>query len=144
MSFLETLIGTVTNQGRGEDAEAGSSSPVQAVLRDLLAGGTATPGGQPASTGVGGALGGMLAGAGGLPGLVQKFEQAGLGDKVQSWLGDGSNQPVSTDEVGSALGHGTVQEMAARYGIDTNVLLGQLSQHLPELIDRLTTGGSRG
>ena len=49
-----------------------------------------------------GALVGMLGqggGLGGLAGLVQKFEQGGLGDAVGSWIGTGQNMPVSADQI---------------------------------------------
>lgn len=42
--------------------------------------------------------------AGGLSGLLQKFQESGLGDKVASWVGHGENQPVSGDEVKDGLG----------------------------------------
>ncbi len=36
--------------------------------------------------------------AGGVNGLLQSFQQKGLGDIVASWVGTGQNQPIS-DEV---------------------------------------------
>ena len=34
---------------------------------------------------------------GGLGGLIQKFEAAGLGPVVSSWVGTGDNQPVAAE-----------------------------------------------
>ncbi|SFU71217.1 Uncharacterized conserved protein YidB, DUF937 family [Polaromonas sp. YR568] len=87
---------------------------------------------------------GMLAnngGQGGLGGLVSKFEQAGLGDAINSWIGSGANQPVSGDQITNALGAGTVSDIAARLGVDPADAASQLSQMLPGLINHLTPEG---
>ena len=50
-------------------------------------------------------VGGMLANDGdhgGLGGLVGKFQQAGMGDVVSSWIGKGENMPISADQLQSA------------------------------------------
>jgi uncharacterized protein YidB (DUF937 family) len=36
---------------------------------------------------------------GGLGGLIGKFQQAGLGDIVGSWVGSGQNMPISADQL---------------------------------------------
>jgi uncharacterized protein YidB (DUF937 family) len=78
---------------------------------------------------------------GGLGGLVSKFEQAGLGGAMSSWIGGGPNQPVSGDEVTSALGSGTISDIAAKLGVNPDEAAGQLSQVLPGLINHLTPEG---
>ncbi|HWI29231.1 MAG TPA: YidB family protein [Stellaceae bacterium] len=81
------------------------------------------------------------AGSGGLPGLVQNFESAGLGGIVSSWIGSGQNQPISPDQLRDALGAERVQWLANRTGIPADTVLAQLSQHLPGIIDKLTPHG---
>ena len=56
-----------------------------------------------------GAIGSKL---GGLSGILEKFNAAGMGDKVKSWVGTGDNEPVTGDEVEKALGPDTIKEMA--------------------------------
>ncbi|MBL8306550.1 MAG: DUF937 domain-containing protein [Rubrivivax sp.] len=80
-------------------------------------------------------------GLGGLGGLVQKFEQAGLGDVAKSWVGTGANQPVSPDQLGGVLGNDTIASLAKQLGIDPKDALGQLSQMLPQVVDKLTPQG---
>ncbi len=80
-------------------------------------------------------------GLGGLGGLVQKFEQAGLGDVAKSWVGTGANQPVSPDQLGGVLGNDTIAGLAKQLGIDPKDALGQLSQMLPQVVDKLTPQG---
>jgi uncharacterized protein YidB (DUF937 family) len=83
--------------------------------------------------------------AGGLQGLLGTLQQHGLGDAVQSWIGTGSNQPVSGGQLGEALQNGglgsTLQELAAKLGVNQDQLLGQLSQVLPHAVDHLTPNG---
>ena len=40
---------------------------------------------------------------GGVGGLVEKFQQGGLGDIVSSWVGTGANLPVSAEQIQSVL-----------------------------------------
>ena len=40
---------------------------------------------------------------GGLGGLIEKFESAGLGPAISSWVGNGANQPVSADALHGIL-----------------------------------------
>ncbi len=78
---------------------------------------------------------------GGLGGLVSKFQQAGLGDAMQSWIGGGPNQPVSGDQVASALGGSTITDIAAQLGVNPADAAGQLAKILPGLINHLTPQG---
>lgn len=83
--------------------------------------------------------------AGGVQGLIGMLQQHGLGDAVQSWVGTGSNQSVSGDQLGQALQNGglgsVVQEAAGKLGVDPGQLMGQLSQILPHAVDHLTPDG---
>jgi len=78
---------------------------------------------------------------GGLGGLVAKFQQAGLGDVVRSWIGNGQNQPVSGDQLTNVLGADTMTGLAEKLGMSQDDAAGQLSNILPGLIDKLTPQG---
>jgi len=82
--------------------------------------------------------GGLL---GGLSDLVQKFQAAGHGDVVNSWVGSGPNQPVRPTQVGAALGQQTISDLARKAGLNEQDLLNQLAQTLPGLIDKLSPNG---
>src|SRR5262252_808544 len=79
--------------------------------------------------------------AGGLGGLVNKLQQGGLGDVVNSWVGSGQNQPVSPGQVGSALGPSIIKMLAQKSGLSEQEISQQLSQVLPGLVDKLTPNG---
>lgn len=94
--------------------------------------------------GLAGALGGLLASngeQGGLGGLVNKFEQAGMGDVIGSWIGKGENAPVSGNQLNDVLGSDTISAIAGKLGINAQTLLPLLATMLPALIDHLTPHG---
>lgn len=79
---------------------------------------------------------------GGVGGLLQKFEQGGLGAVASSWVDDNApNQPVSPGDLHQALGSDAVQSAAQQSGMSTDALLAQLATHLPDLINHLTPNG---
>jgi uncharacterized protein YidB (DUF937 family) len=78
---------------------------------------------------------------GGLSGLLQSFEAAGLGREVASWLGTGANLPVTADQVSSALGEPRLQEIATRLGLPPSSIAAALAHVLPSVIDQLTPNG---
>lgn len=79
---------------------------------------------------------------GGLAGLLQQFQAAGLGHLADSWVGKGPNLPISAEQIQSALGSEPVRQMAAKAGITPDALSGQLADLLPQLVDKLTPDGS--
>jgi len=76
-------------------------------------------------------------GDGGLEGIVAKFQQGGMGEIVQSWVGTGSNLPISSEQIVAVLGSDQVQNLTRSMGIDSS----QLAHALPGLIDHLTPNG---
>lgn len=81
------------------------------------------------------------AGPGGLAGLVQQFQNAGFGQIVQSWISTGPNQPISAQQIQQALGGDKVKQIAARIGLDPNVVSQKLSTILPQIVNHLTPNG---
>jgi len=79
---------------------------------------------------------------GGLQGLVQQFTQSGLGQQVQSWVGNGQNLPVSAEQITQVLGSGKLQEIAKQLGLDHADAAGKLASVLPHVVDHLTPNGS--
>lgn len=79
---------------------------------------------------------------GGLQGVVQQFESQGLGPTIKSWISTGSNLPISPAQIQQALGSDTVRQLAAKVGIDPQVLAQKLSEALPKAVDQMTPGGA--
>jgi uncharacterized protein YidB (DUF937 family) len=100
-----------------------------------------------------GLLGGLIGGGmatvvnqildkhGGLQGVVSEFERNGFGSTVQSWVGTGPNQPISSDAMQRVLGGDLLQQLAAKSGMSVPELTQKLSQVLPQAVDKLTPDG---
>lgn len=99
---------------------------------------------------LGGLIGGEMASVvngliekhGGVQGIISQLEGQGLGETVKSWVGTGANQPISAAQVTQAFGSDTINNLAAKAGINPQQLAEKLSQLLPKSIDKLTPGGS--
>jgi uncharacterized protein YidB (DUF937 family) len=78
---------------------------------------------------------------GGIQGLVKKFEKAGLGPTIHSWIGSGKQLPITPAEITKALGSDTISQMANKTGFSVNDVGQKLAEILPPTISRLTPGG---
>ena len=87
----------------------------------------------------------MLTGKGGdgmgLSRLMDQFKGAGLGDKAESWVGTGENQPLSPDEVEKAIGADRLAKMSKETGKSVDELKKGLSTAIPESVNKLTPEG---
>ena len=121
---LADVLGGLLGQGQG-GAQAGGAGGLAALLPVVI--------GMLANNGQGG---------GGLGGLMEKFNQAGLGDVLGSWIGTGQNTPISGEQLGEVLGGDAMGELAAKLGMNEGDAAGELAQVLPGLIDKLTPQGA--
>ena len=78
---------------------------------------------------------------GGIAGVLQKFEAAGLGGAAQSWIGAGANQPLDPGQVQNALGAQPVEQVAAQLGVSHGEAAGHIAQLLPLILDHISAGG---
>jgi uncharacterized protein YidB (DUF937 family) len=80
-------------------------------------------------------------GQGGLTAIVAKLQQAGLGDQVKSWIGNGQNLPITAEQLQQVLGSDTVKQLAARFNIPVDQLARVLAQQLPKAVDHASPDG---
>ncbi len=152
MGLLDSVIGAL-GQGAGGQPNP-QAALISAIVGMLAQGGGGATGGGGAGGGLGGlgnvlgsALGGGGGGAasgggfGGLGGLVEQFARNGMGDIAKSWVGTGQNMPVSPDQLSQVLGGDMVGNLARQLGMNQGDLLGQMSQMLPQVVDKLTPQG---
>ena len=116
MSLFNMLAGVA-----GQFLAGQQSGPALAVLRQLL--GAGAQGGNP------------------LEALLRQFQQAGLGETVQSWVGTGQNLPISPDMLALVLGQSRLDALARAAGTDSASLAEQLARLLPQLVDGMTPQG---
>ena len=80
-------------------------------------------------------------GQGGLGAIVTKLEQAGFGEQVKSWIGNGQNLPITADQLRQVLGNDTVRQIAAKYNIPIDQVSEVLAHQLPVAVDRASPDG---
>jgi len=78
---------------------------------------------------------------GGVEVLLQKFQQGGLGQVLNSWLGSGSNMSIDGGEIQNALGNDQLQSLADKLGTDVQGASVTLAALLPQVIDKLSPQG---
>ena len=113
-------------------AAPGSSQSTGGGLGDLL------------KSGLGGLLAGGAAGSvlsGGLNDLLKQFQQSGHGDVAKSWVDNGPNKAISSDDLAKALGGDQINTLMTHTGLSRQDLLAGLSQYLPEAVNQLTPDG---
>jgi uncharacterized protein YidB (DUF937 family) len=128
MGLLDSVLGGVLGGGQ-QQGGAGA-------LINIVAGMLANQGG--AAGGGGGAAGGL----GGLAGLAEQFRNGGMGDVMNSWIGKGENLPIAPDQLGNVLGGDLLGKLTQQTGMGQGDLLGQLSQLLPQMVDKATPDGA--
>lgn len=126
MGLLDGILGAVSGaQGQPGQANDPKAMLIQAALSMLT---------NQSGAGAGGV-------EGGLGGLLAKFQAAGLGDAVSSWISNGHNQAISPDQVQQAMGGGQLEQLAQAAGLSESETAGHLSEILPGLVDKLTPNG---
>jgi uncharacterized protein YidB (DUF937 family) len=78
---------------------------------------------------------------GGLGGLLQAFQQGGLGHVFQSWISTGQNLPVTPDQLHGTVGPEWISRIAQATGLPQEQVEQKLSTLLPEVVDHLTPNG---
>jgi len=89
-----------------------------------------------------GLAGGSSSGGFDLGSLVSKMNSGGLGDTAKSWLGDGGNAPVSPEQVTNLFGADKISQFASNLGLSNEEAAGGLSDALPNMMDKASSGGS--
>ncbi|MEP7154729.1 MAG: YidB family protein [Betaproteobacteria bacterium] len=115
MSLLDSVIGSLSNNQQG-------SSPLLQMAMQMLS---------HRGDGTGGGLGG----------LMDAFQNAGMGDQLKSWIGTGSNMPISADQLNNVLGSDKIRDIANQLGMSHGEVSGGLADMLPQLIDKLSPNG---
>lgn len=78
---------------------------------------------------------------GGIQGLISTLKERGLGDAVSSWIGTGTNLPVSGEQIQAALGNEQLQAIARQMGLSSDDASNGLANLLPQVMDKLTPNG---
>jgi uncharacterized protein YidB (DUF937 family) len=115
--------------GAANAPNPGQAGGLGGILHNLGLGGAAASGG----------LGGIL--SGGLGDLVKQFQGAGKGELADSWVSTGDNKTIAPTDLSTVLTPEQIAFLSERTGLNREELLQGLSQHLPEVVDKLTPQG---
>ncbi|MHA6910352.1 YidB family protein [Ralstonia pseudosolanacearum] len=149
LAYLAMKHGNAGAAGAQQDQQGGGLFGSLGSLAGML-------GGAGALGGLGGLLSQLTGGGGntdhaavdaaapgGVGPLQQILEQAGLGEQVRSWIGNGQNLPVSGEQITQALGgSGALSQLASTFGLNENEVASQLAEILPDAVNHLTPQGT--
>ncbi|MCZ8154934.1 MAG: YidB family protein [Leptospira sp.] len=79
---------------------------------------------------------------GGVSGLVAKFKEKGFSEVASSWISSGENSALNPSDLVSVLGKDSVNDLAAKVGMDPDTTAGVVSNLLPIVIDKLSPDGN--
>ena len=88
------------------------------------------------------ALGNIFGGENGfdLSSIISKVTDGDLGETISSWLGSGENMPISMDSITDLLGSDKISEFASQLGLSEDSAKGALSDAIPNLVDKASSG----
>ncbi|MBP7282949.1 MAG: DUF937 domain-containing protein [Leptospiraceae bacterium] len=73
--------------------------------------------------------------------IMQGMKNQGLQDKLSSWIGTGSNESISENEITNVLGEEMIGKLSKETNLDNEELVKQLTAILPVVVDKLTPEG---
>jgi uncharacterized protein YidB (DUF937 family) len=78
---------------------------------------------------------------GGIEGILGKFQQAGYGQQVQSWISTGQNLPIDPNVLAQIFGREQMGQVAQQMGMSNDEASGGVAEMLPQVIDEMTPQG---
>ncbi len=78
---------------------------------------------------------------GGLQKILGRLQQSGKGEKGQSWVSSGPNEPVGAADIKEALGDDELKRIAQKLGVSEDEAAEAVAQVLPDVVDQATPDG---
>ncbi len=75
-----------------------------------------------------------------LSSILSKISDGNFSEIISSWIGDGENKPISTDAITDLLGEDKISEFASNLGLNLDSAKQALSDAIPNLVDKITSG----
>lgn len=79
---------------------------------------------------------------GGLQGLLNQLQSSGYAAQVNSWLGRGANEPITTEDLRKVIDSEQVRQIAEKLGIPADQVLSVLAKVLPAAVDQHSPEGT--
>lgn len=74
--------------------------------------------------------------------ILGNMQSGGMADLAASWLGDGDNKDISSDQVTNIFGSDKISDFASKLGLSEDEAVGGLRDALPQMVDKASNGGS--
>lgn len=78
---------------------------------------------------------------GGFHGVLEKFQHGGVGEIFQSWVGTGSNLPISGEQLQGLFNNGSLKQLSSSLGVNIDDASNLLAKFLPTAVDHLSPNG---
>jgi uncharacterized protein YidB (DUF937 family) len=86
-------------------------------------------------------FGGNAKGGSGVQGMMSQLTSNGLGQQLQSWIGQGKNQPVTGEQIRQVADPAMLSQLAEQAHISPEEASNHVAQVLPEMMDKVTPEG---
>ncbi|MER8751716.1 YidB family protein [Mesorhizobium sp. M1050] len=73
--------------------------------------------------------------------ILDRFRGAGVGSKVDSWVGTGPNEPMQPTDVEAAIDEDTLTSLSMQTGLSREDLIRRITRDLPEAVNKMTPHG---
>ncbi len=77
-----------------------------------------------------------------LSNILSSLQDGDIGSIISSWIGSGENTPVDGNTLSSILGSEQISIFAEKLGIDADTAAENLSDVVPNMVDKATGDGS--
>ena len=78
---------------------------------------------------------------GGFHNAIKVLTQSGLGNEVQSWVSNGSNEPVDSSKISKVFSDSEIEQVASQANTSKEDVYSSIANILPKVVDSITSNG---
>ena len=78
---------------------------------------------------------------GGFHNAIKVLTQSGLSNEVQSWVSNGSNEPVDSSKISKVFSDTDIEQVASQANTSKDDVYGTIANILPQVVDSITANG---
>lgn len=78
---------------------------------------------------------------GGFHNAIKVLTQSGLGNEVQSWVSNGSNQSVDSSKISKVFSDSEIEQVASQANTSKEDVYSSIANILPQVVDSITSNG---
>jgi uncharacterized protein YidB (DUF937 family) len=137
MGLLDGIMSQLGQQTGGESGQGG----LMGLAQSLLGGATQGQGGSGVTAALLPEILGWVQQQGGVSNAISALSASGLGAQAQSWISNGDNQQMASQQVTELMGSDQVTQLAAKFGVSPEQIQSGVATLLPQVINHLTPNG---